>query len=50
MLRSSLYDYIDAYILVKRPIKVANTAAADANANNTNKKVVYKDCAPFTAT
>ena len=24
------------------------TAAADADANNTNKKVIFKDCAPFT--
>ena len=25
-----------------------NTAAADANANNTNKKVIFKNCPPFT--
>ena len=48
MLKSSLYDYSDAYILVKGTIAVNNTAAADANANNTNKKVVFKNCAPFT--
>ena len=29
-------------------IAVNNTAAADANANNTNKKVVFENCAPFT--
>ena len=29
-------------------IAVPNTAAADANANNTNKKVIFKNCAPFT--
>ena len=39
MLRSSLCDYSDIYILVKRNISVNNTAAAGADANNTNKKV-----------
>ena len=38
ILKSSLCDYSDAYILVKGIIAVNNTAAADANANNTNKK------------
>ena len=38
MLKSSLYDYSDTYILVKKTITVNNTAAADADANNTNKK------------
>ena len=47
MLKSSLCDYGDAYILVKRTITVNNTAAADADANNTNKKVTFKNCAPF---
>ena len=47
-LKSSLCDYRDAYILVKGTITVNNTAAADANANNTNKKVLFKNCAPFT--
>ena len=48
MLRSSLYDYSDAYILVKGNISVNNTAAGGAAANNTNKKVTFKNCAPFT--
>ena len=48
MLKSSLFDYSDAYILVKRTITVNNTAAADADANNANKKVIFKNCAPFT--
>ena len=53
MLKSSLCDYIyyiysDAYILVKGTISVNNTAAADAAANNTNKKVIFKNCIPFT--
>ena len=48
MLKSSLCDYSDAYILVKGTISVNNTAAAGATANNTNKKVIFKNCAPFT--
>ena len=48
MLRSSLCDYSDAYILVKGNITVNNTAGAGAAANNTNKKVIFKNCAPFT--
>ena len=47
MLRSSLCDYSDAYILVKGNITVNNTAGAGAAANNTNKKVIFKNCAPF---
>ena len=48
MLRSSLCDYSDVYILVKGNKSVNNTAAADANANNTNKKFIFKYCAPLT--
>ena len=48
MLKSSLCDYSDAYIHVKGTITVNNTAAADAEANNTNKKVIFKNCAQFT--
>ena len=48
MLKSSLCDYSDAYILVKGTIAANNTTAVDANANNTNKKVIFKNCAPFT--
>ena len=48
ILRSSLCDYSDAYILVKGNITVNNTVAADADANNTNKKVLFKNFAPFT--
>ena len=48
MLRSSLCDYSDTYILVKGNITVNNTAADGAAANNTNKKVIFKNCAPFT--
>ena len=38
MLRSSLCDYSDVYILVKGNIAVNNTAAAGVAVNNTNKK------------
>ena len=48
MLRSTLCDYSDAYILVKGNISVNNTAAAGAAANNANKKVIFKNCTPFT--
>ena len=48
MLKSSLCDYSDAYILVMGTITVNDTTAADADANNTNKKVIFKNCAPFT--
>ena len=48
MIKSSLCDYSDAYVHVKGTITVNNTAAADADANNTKKKVIFKTRAPFT--
>ena len=42
-------DYSDAYILVKGTIAVRNTAAAGQAANNTNKKVILKNCVQFTS-
>ena len=48
MLRSSLCDYSEAYILVKGNMSVNNTASAGADTNNTNKEVISKNCAPFT--
>ena len=48
ILRSRLCDYGYAYILVKWNITANNTAAAGADAGNTNKKVLFKNCAPFT--
>ena len=48
MLKSSLCNYSDSYVLVKRNVTVNNTAAADTNANNINKKVIFKNCAQFT--
>ena len=47
MIRSSLCDYSDAYILDKVTLTVPNTGAAEAP-NNRNKKVIFKNCAPFT--
>ena len=47
MLKSSLCDFNDSYILFKGHIEVNITTADDAAANNTNKKT-NKDCATFT--
>ena len=48
-IRSNFYDYSDEYILVEGTIIVPNTGAAGAAAvNNTNEKVIFKNCAPFT--
>ena len=44
VLKSSSCDYSDAYIFVEGTITVNNTA----DASNTNKKVIFKNCAPFT--
>ena len=46
MIRSSLRDYSDAYILVKGTITVSKTGTAEVP-NNRNKKVILKNCAPF---
>ena len=48
MLKSKFCDYSDAYILVKGTISVNNTAAQGVAADNVNKKVIFKNCAPFT--
>ena len=48
MLKSSLCDYSDAYIFVKGTISVNNTAAEGAAVNNNDRKVIFKNCAPFT--
>ena len=49
MIRSSLCDCSDAYILVKQTIKFPNMAAAGASVNNTNKTVILQSSAPFTS-
>ena len=48
MIRSNLCDYRDAYILVKGTVTIPKMAAAGAALNNTNKKVIFKNFAPFT--
>ena len=47
MVKSSLCDYSDAYILVRVTIIVNTTETAGAP-NNRNKKIIFKNCAPFT--
>ena len=47
MLKSSLCDYADVYILVKGNITV-NNIGTSAAPNNKNKEVIFKNCAPFT--
>ena len=49
MLKSSLCDYSDVYILVKGKITiaVAGNDAAARQADERNKGVVFKNCAPF---
>ena len=47
MIKSNLWDYSDAYIIVMGTITVPNTAAEGATVNNTNKQVILKNCAPF---
>ena len=48
MLKSSLCDCSDAYILVSGTIMVTNTPAASRPVNNNNIEVIFKNCAPFT--
>ena len=48
VIRSDSCDYSDTYIHVKTIITVPNTAAQGAAVNNTNKKVIFKNCATFT--
>ena len=46
MLRSSLCSYSDKYILVEEAITVAHQTAGGPNISN--KKITFKNCAPFT--
>ena len=46
MLRSRLWDYSDAYIIVSATLTVVNTAAAAAN---NRKNLIIKNWAPFTS-
>ena len=49
MLKSSLCDYSDAYILVKGAITITGTGADKAvrQTDERNKQVAFKNCAPF---
>ena len=50
MLKSSLCDYSDAYIIVKGKITITGEAddAAARQADERDKDVAFKNCAPFT--
>ena len=50
MLRSSLGDYSDAYILVSGTMTITEKEANDAKKklNERNKEVIFKNCTPFT--
>ena len=47
-LRSRLYDYRNAYILVNGTITVWNNSAQDADNNTASKKAISKKCALLT--
>ena len=49
MLRFNLCDYSDTYIIVKGNVTVSNNAGDSNVANNIGKKVIFKNCAPFTS-
>ena len=49
MLKSSLCDYSDAYILVKGTITVA-LVPRPTEPDNVGKKLVFKNCAPCNST
>ena len=48
MLKLSLCNYNDAYILVKGITTVADTSAEAEATQNANKRVIFKNCVPFT--
>ena len=50
MLRSRLYDYSDAYILVSGTITIpgARNDNAVGRLDERNKRVIFKNCTPFT--
>ena len=50
MLRPSLSDYSDVYILVKEKITIAGAGddAAAREADERDKGIAFKNCAPFT--
>ena len=48
MLRSNLCDYADSYILVKGTITITGYNAGEIQADERDKGVTFKNCAPFT--
>ena len=50
MLKSSLCDYSDAYILVKGKLAITGAGADEAarEGDERDKGVAFKNCAPFT--
>ena len=50
MLRSNLCDYADSYILAKGTITItgAGDNAGERQADERDKDVTFKSCAPFT--
>ena len=47
MVRSNLYDYADAYILINGTITITGDGDDDA-AKRADERVIFKNCAPFT--
>ena len=48
MLKSSLCDYSDVYVLTKGTISIVPVPPPAVNPNNNDKEVVFKNCTPFT--
>ena len=48
MLRLTSCDYSNAYMILEGTVTVPNMTAAVVAVNNTNKKVIFGNCAPFT--
>ena len=48
MLKSSLCDYSEAYILVKGTIAITPVLPPAINPNNNDKEGTFRNCAPFT--
>ena len=47
MLKSSLYNYSDTYILVKGTISITPLPPTAVTPNKNDKEVVFKNCVPF---
>ena len=47
MLKSCLGDYSDAYIFFTGTVSFSNMVAAGGEANNNDKEVIFKNCAPI---